>query len=276
MPESQSSSNSNTPSTPEASASEVPSSPSLLFFFILTTLYAALTYFSDSQTTRMMWTAIYFLLLMVLQFYINLQTATAVCGGSPQYGTAAIVTFVPWTIIFGTLQAILTVFPGWLSPFANTLGYLVTRMAGLSNVLSDILKPKAGTDGPGKSVSQTTQALINIYEDNSLLINEVTPENFDSWWGKMSSAGGLFKSNAGASKTALLKLVRLKEIVAKYVWYLLTGALVSSISFNYAVSSSCDLAPSEIQRRADSLQTAAASRARAAADSPPQVYTTYE
>jgi hypothetical protein len=92
----------------------------------------------------------------------------------------------------------------------------------------------------------------------------------------MSSAGGLFKSNAGASKSALLKLVRLKEIVAKYVWYLLTGALVSSISFNYAVSSSCDIAPSEIQRRADSLQNAAASRARAAAESPPQVYTTYE
>lgn len=268
MPDTSPPENADTPATTAAPQQDTsPSSPSMLFFVILTTLYAVLTYFAESQTLRMMWLAIYFLLLIVIQFYLNLGVTAGICG-SPQYGTTAIVTFIPWTLIFGMLKVILTVFPGWLSPFANTIGYLIARLAGIRETLDGVLAPK------GKKAS-SSGALQHIYEDPSLLINEVTPQGFDSWWSFMKT-NGLLASTADQFKDRMKQLVRLKEVVAEYIWFLLTGALVTSISFNYTVNSSCNLSADDIQERSAELTAQSARAAQAASTNNQRVYTTTE
>jgi hypothetical protein len=239
----------------------------MLFFVILTTLYSALTYFSKTQTIRMMWTAIYFLLLISIQFYLNLGVTAGICG-SPQYGTAAMVTFIPWTLIFGGLKALLTIFPGWLSPFANTIGYLITRLAGLHGTLGNVLASSGGKPS-------TSGTLQDIYDDPSLLINEVTPQNFDSWWSSMKT-GGLLKAGASGYQDRMKQLVRLKEVIAEYVWFLLTGALVTSISFNYTVNTSCNLSADVIQQRSAELTAQSARTAQAASSEQRRVYSTTE
>lgn len=102
---------------------------------------------------------------------------------------AILVTLIPWGIIFGTLLLLLFIFPGWLQPFSNTFGYAMTIIAGINSTLADILianpkNDKNSQDGPMR------EALAHIYSDKSLLVNEITKENFDFFWKNMS---GTFK-----------------------------------------------------------------------------------
>uniref|UniRef100_A0A6C0HHH2 Uncharacterized protein n=1 Tax=viral metagenome TaxID=1070528 RepID=A0A6C0HHH2_9ZZZZ len=156
--------------------------------------------------------------------------------GSRQWNTALLVTLIPWVIIFGILNLVLMIFPGWLAPFSNTFGYGVARLMGVSDLLDKIFKAKLEPSATDKVM---VEALEHIYSDKSLLINEITTSNFDRFWTNMSS---LFKSGVadnGDLKQQLYGFIRLKDIVAEYMWYLLTGGLVTSVGYNYVVNAGC-------------------------------------
>ena len=251
-----------------AKTDQAPGSPSLLFFFILTTLYSILSYFTKNSKNRLMLTGVYFLVIVLVQYYLNLGVATAICG-VPQYGTAAMVTFVPWVIMFGLLKVALTAFPGWLSPFSNTFGYLIAKLAGLKETLHNILAPVGDRKGSNASL------LNEIYSDPSLMLNEITLENVDSWWQNMSKAN-LLNSNASSYKDDLISLVRMKNIVSEYIWFLLTGALISSVSYNYTVGTSCQLTSDEIASRAEKLRADSDANLKKEEQKNDMVYTTNE
>ena len=67
---------------------------------------------------------IYYAFVFFAQYYINVKNTYIKCGVS-QVFHAAIYTFVPNVLIFGLLVTILDVFPGFLKPFSNTIGYFI-------------------------------------------------------------------------------------------------------------------------------------------------------
>jgi hypothetical protein len=76
-------------------------------------------------TNSYMYLAIYLLLVMVVQFMVNASIITSTCGGSitQNLGASGVFTFIPWTLIFGVLAVILTIFPGFKSAFSDVIGY---------------------------------------------------------------------------------------------------------------------------------------------------------
>ena len=50
---------------------------------------------------------------------------TQVLCGSSQTKTAILFTFLPWLLVFGGLNIALLLFPSWLMPFSNTIGYFL-------------------------------------------------------------------------------------------------------------------------------------------------------
>lgn len=234
------SSSTSTSDSTSTSTSSVPNpSMGILWFFVLTTIYFIIKYVMGAKG-YMLYFVIYLFLLIGGEFFINFSLAKAMCG-SAQLGPALFITFIPWIIIFGLLNVALFLFPGWKSPFSNTFGYGVTRLFGINDLLNKILKPQNTNSKDPNSV-----ALEHIYSDRSLLINEINPEKFDDFWKGMSS---LFTSNAGDFKEKLHDLVRLKDIVAEYIWYMLTGVLVTSVGYNYIVNSGCSQSVKEMQKR---------------------------
>ena len=218
------------------------------FFTIITTVYFILNYFvgrpsknnPNESMAGVSLSVCYFLLLAISQFLLNLQLTAGMCDGFYQYQTAVYVTLIPWVLIFGILLLLLAIFPGWLSPFSNTLGYLMTTMLGIKKVIRDVFKdPNSSVDDKAKETIQY------IYGNQSLLINEITISNFDAFKDSMSD---LLRDDAsdqeGTSKiTKLDKLkdmVYLKELVAQYVWYLLSGSLVIAIATNSIITSGCN------------------------------------
>ena len=215
----------------------------ILFFVILTLLYAIVRY-KVTGPQQMIWGLIYIGLLLTGMFFINLSMTKEMCG-STQPGTAILVTTIPWMLVFGIMALMLIAFPGWLAPFSNTFGYLVAKLAGLDSIADKILAPNAVTTSTPSSTKAAAVALEQIYSDKALLINQLTPSNFEGFWSKMSNAR-LFNAGANQYKTALYNLVRMKQVVAEFVWALLSGGLATSIATSYIQGSACQRSAEEM------------------------------
>lgn len=143
-------------------------------------------------------------------------------------------------------------FPGWLSPFSNTIGYFFANMMGLNDLMNSILKPtaelKSGTvPKPGSPEALLQYNLTQIYGDKALLINEITEENFITFWERLKNGGLLnipfinkMKKENIYLQNQLFNLVVVKNTVAQYIWFVLTGLLVTSIGYNYLVTNGCN------------------------------------
>jgi hypothetical protein len=202
----------------------------------------------SSKSYDRIYYGIYLCLLFIGQFFVNLNLTNRLCGEN-QWDTTLMVTLLPWTFIFVLLTYLLTLFPGWLSPFSNTIGYGITLLAGISSLMNNILQPnpKLLPNNPQNKVIQ--ESLAHIYSDKSLLINEITIENFEYFWQKMS---GIFKAGVKDNislKKQLYNMIRLKTLVAEYIWYILTGLLVTSVSYNYLINTGCKTSVNEMKKR---------------------------
>ena len=213
---------------------------SLIFFIGITILYSIVRFFIERNNSNssavLIVTLIYFSLVVVTQFFLNLYTTRVLCNES-QPGTALIYTFIPWIFIFGSIFSLLKIFPGWKIPFSNTFGYLIVRLLGIRGLFHKILKSP-----------ETNNTIKTIYEDSSLTINQFTPSNFDSVYNSFVSSG-LLSTDADKYKQSFKNLVLIKDYVSELVWLILTGMLISSISYNSINNATCSKSISSMQKQ---------------------------
>ena len=183
------------------------SSTVAIFFFLA--VFGAYSYYKHSKNGVLSGgiTFLFFLVLIIGEYFINLAMSKDICGFD-QEKTALIATVLPWFIVLGALKAALIVFPGWLSPFSNTFGYIfVSAVTDLKEVFARILTPQfdlapeaqkepsgqqsggAGTAGlqdgadiPADEIKNKRdigRALEQIYSDQSILLNELNLDNLD-------------------------------------------------------------------------------------------------
>ena len=230
------------------------------FFIMLTVGYFILSYLigrpskqKKSSTVSFAINVSYFLILAMSQYLLNLQITAGMCNNTYQYTTAAYVTFIPWVLIFGILNLMILIFPGWLSPFSNTFGYLITSLFGLKDKIKDVFKNPDET-----GVTDKARETINyIYGNQSLLINEITMQNINSFLDNMKDLlrEGYDKSD-GKTPSNLDKLkdmIYLKESVAQFMWYILSGSLVISVATNSIINSGCNYNESKLQELSNNV-----------------------
>ena len=226
----------------------------LLVFVVLTIIYFYIKITSGNPQSIKIWTFVYFLAVIAGEYAINVSNSNVLCG-KPQYVTAIYITIIPWVIIFGLLNLMIAVFPGWLIPFSNTFGYLAAKWSGVDKLFKEILVPKFN----GNTIDDElgNEALGYIYTDPTLLINKLNETNFDNFWSEMTREGNsnlspgikFIKSGIDDYREKLLKLIRLKDNVSIFIWYLLTGGLVTSVSYNYIVNAKCRQNANDIEQK---------------------------
>jgi len=227
-------------------------------------------------------TFLFFLVLLIGEYFINLAMSKDVCGFD-QTKTALWATVLPWFIVLGALKAALVVFPGWLSPFSNTFGYIFVSVAtDLKDVFNNILTPQfdlapkpAGGGGGGQtgggdggSAESSTdipkddvankrdigRALEQIYTDQSILLNELNLDNLDRFWDSFKESRLLRASAQVEDLDKIRKFLLMKNIVGEFVWLVLCGLLVVSISYNYILNIGCSFTPEQQKIRAQVLK----------------------
>ena len=72
--------------------------------------------------------------------------------------------------------------------------------------------------------------------------------NFLAFYKTMQNLG-IFNEDeeTNTSKIELYKFLKIKDYVAEYVWFILTGILVASITYNYIVNIGCDFSSQQMR-----------------------------
>ena len=115
---------------------------------------------------------IYFLLVMVVQFGVNTSIITSTCGGSvtENLSAAGYLTFIPWSLIFGVVIMILTIYPGFKSAFSDVIGYYYVSISAnkwltellLNQDVSNALKGDAEPVPQIISTNATNPSMPNV------------------------------------------------------------------------------------------------------------------
>jgi hypothetical protein len=175
---------------------------------------------------------------------VNASIITTNCGGSitENMGAAGVFTFLPWTLIFGVLIVVLTIYPGFKSAFSDVIGYF--WVAGSANkIITELLinpdiQKKMDTDTAAtpeqkEAMQSAADAIIKICGNTSVLINQIVPSNFDSYWNilkpLMKQKYQTESPETSKMKNDLFELVVTRDNVGESMWYMYTGLLLTSI-----------------------------------------------
>jgi hypothetical protein len=198
----------------------------------------------EYKSNSYMYLAIYLLLVMVIQFMVNASIISSTCGGNitENMGAAGVLTFLPWTLIFGVLIVILTVYPGFKSAFSDVIGYFWVSSSSNKVITELLVDPKIQkkmdedtTSTPEQKEAMMTAAdtIIKICGNTSVLINQIVPSNFQSYWNILTP---LLKpkyqtENPETEKirNELFEIVVTRDNVGESMWYMYTGLLLTSL-----------------------------------------------
>ena len=260
------------------------SSSVAIFFFLA--VFGAYSYYKHTKKGVLSGgiTFIFFLVLIIGEYFINLAMSKDICGFD-QEKTALIATVLPWFIVLGVLKAALVVFPGWLTPFSNTFGYIfVSVFTDMKDVFNSILTPQfdlapakagagsvtgqtGGADGTGglqdsadipkdevKNKRDIGRALEQIYTDQSILLNELNLDNLDRFWDSFKESRLIRLSAKIEDLEKIRTFLIMKSVVGEFIWLVLCGMLVVSISYNYLLNIGCSFTPEQQKIRAQVLK----------------------
>jgi hypothetical protein len=163
-----------------------------IVIFLLTTVFyymvlkPSLTYdklkngYKEYVSNNYMYLAIYLLLVMVLQFIANASIISNNCGGSisENMGAAGVFTFIPWTLIFGVIILVLTIYPGFKSAFSDVIGYYYVSSSA-NKLLTDLLInrdiEKILTDSPSPKPNIIPDAASGVANPGPINSGPVNP-----------------------------------------------------------------------------------------------------
>jgi len=232
---------------------------SVVYFLTMSLIYAFImiyTTFSSnnlsqvsSNSSNQIYTLIYIIFLICGTYFINVNISKSICNENTiQWITVFSITILPRIIIFGLLYFLLELFPGWINPFSNTIGYIIVNALGVTNVLKHILK----TYSPDDKNTTLQKALHNIEKNYSRFINEIDTDEdrFKSFIKQLNKESFTkFPDNYTDMSEELFQhpkvvelfaLVKIKELVGKLFWYILAGTLIASISYNFIINMTCE------------------------------------
>jgi hypothetical protein len=207
---------------------------------------------------------IYFMAVLVFQLAINMSTLESKCGGGwpANLGYAVLITFGPWLAMFGILIAVMINFPGMKSAFSDVIGYYAVSNSA-NKLLAELLvdtdindKIKQASDGTDETKQQAMQdaaeAVMKMVGNISILINQIVPSNFMSYWKTLIP---LMKNPQAADlaekQQALLDIVVLRDNIGEACWYIYTAILLISIIGYKIVNKACEVDPKVANARYD-------------------------
>lgn len=219
-------------------------SGSLIIYIILTIFYYVFIILPIPESLKRVLYYLYYLLVITSQIFMGYIISKNNCG-TAQIGDVFLWGFIPWIIVFIGFNLILKLMPGWKSPFSNTFGYLVVKMMGVRSVFNSMLKPSIQSSDTGLN-----KIVEKVFEDNSILINEMTPDNFDNVIVKLGKLWDTGASNFSENKERLKYLVSVKDNVSQFIWAILIGLITVSMSSMGILSSKCKKSTEQIKKEA--------------------------
>jgi len=160
------------------------------------------TYISNSY----MYLAIYFLLVLIVQFFVNSSVISSMCGGSvsENMGAAGVYTFLPWTLIFGVLIIIITVYPGFKSAFSDVVGYFWVASSA-NKIITDLLvNPDLEKilNREDNDISRAEKDIATLLKKDGINVNQKVEKNINELIRELSAPYFIDNNNTDEEKSA--------------------------------------------------------------------------
>lgn len=197
--------------------------------------------------------SLFFLLIIVTQYGVNSFSLITQCGGDVGKNMIAAIflTFIPWFLIFGSVIAVLVIFPGFKSAFSNVIGYFA--VSGTANTILTTLLINSKIDNKiedeenlspaeKQELSSTAEAILKLCGNTGILINQISPDNFASYWKLLHPLMKPEYRDENSSKSLkeqLLNVVLMRDAIGEGLWYFYTAMLLISIVQMKIVTMGC-------------------------------------
>ena len=199
--------------------------------------------YEEYSKNNYLYLGIYLVLVMLIQFIVNASVISTTCGGSisENMGAAGVLTFIPWTLIFGVIIIVLIIYPGFKSAFSDVIGYFyisgsATKIITELLVNRDLEKKLTGTETKEEkeSLEDAADAIVKICGNTSILINQIVPDNFEKYWKILTPLMKPQYKDTNSQETKdirkeLFELVVTRDNIGESLWYIYTGILITSI-----------------------------------------------
>lgn len=179
----------------------------------------------------------YLAFMIIIMGFVNQSLMTSLCDGKSNAGVITYATLPTWFIMFGTMLVILTENTGWKSPFSNTFGYFLLVLSGYKTKLETHLKP--GIDVKYNYIYKNPLIIINEFDSSNL---EVAKTN--------QTINNIFDMSNEETFKLITKLVMFKELVSEFIWFMLTGFIIISVSYNIISTNGCENTMTADQQKA--------------------------
>lgn len=206
----------------------------------------------EDSSNNFIFILIYIILLIIGMYFLNLNIAKSICNkDTPQYSNVFFATILPWIIVFGVLYFILEIFTGWVRPFSNTIGYFIVKLLGAEDTIVNLLNKD-------QKEPNIVRAIGQIEQNKSKFINEFEPDknNYEYFINKLQQENLIKKEkdpNSNKNVLYLFKLINIKHLIGKLMWYILAGTVISSISFNYIINIKCTQTLKDVEKMIDKV-----------------------
>lgn len=276
------------------------------------------TKYTGFVSSNYMYLGVYLLLVIMVQFIVNSSIITTTCGGSvsQNMGAAGAFTFLPWMLIFGVTVIVLVIYPGFKSAFSDVIGYyyvstkandlLVELLAnqGVDNASNNdatsiqpvspapIMETKPVNNevtltggrkhmqkgGTKEEIQKATDLILKICGNTSILINQMVPSNFASYWQllnplKKEKYQDDNSPETKSLKTKIFELVVTRDTIGEAMWYIYTGLLLTSIVQLKITSRGCASNPKTMEANYAQFQKQEAAAQQQAAAATSTTYT---
>lgn len=237
---------------------------SITYFFVISLGYLFLQIFAivrsdeleivNNVKTNKLYLISYCLLILLGSFFINFNISKSICpNNSINTYTILLNTLFPWLFIFGSIYGILLVFDTWHRPFSNTLGYLIIKILQVENIFLSLLKNNKRNR---EDSEELIKAIVNMETNKSIFINELDedPGLYREFMSQLRNAGIIASdSHENPNEIELFKLVVIKNSIGRFVWFFLAGIVISTITYNNMINSSCNETKTSILNRYNSM-----------------------
>ena len=187
--------------------------------------------YSNPDDDKLLSKVLYLLSVLGINIYLMWFLKSEQCSTSIDLGWVFGGSILIWILLFVPIFWLLENMYVWLQPFGNTFGYLFIKLMGVTSFMDRILKDSNGQGGRiNKYINYIRSDPWGFF--SMLTTNEdATPDilRADNAFTELNDKLKQGQYN-DTNRKEFISYVRMKELVAKFVFYLLTLNLMTDIT----------------------------------------------
>ena len=209
----------------------------MIIYFVFCILYIIMVYYVGSELSSYQF-FIFFSVTFITQLGLNYSTDALICKEPNGFNTF-LNTLLPWVFILGLGQLFITIFPGWLRIFSNTIGMYIAYEKYEEEINKILVTSTSAVQG---STNEDKALLLEALNKPKMILNEIdiigkTDDEINKLYERLT---GMFKELFKAdTKDRIIDIIKHKNMIGYTLWHLVLGVIAVMVSTNTTLASNC-------------------------------------